>query len=60
MYYRNPDYIDVDRLKRAVHALPEPKPLSLANRFFLSAGIIAVPVVVFFLILGIDRLVAAF
>jgi hypothetical protein len=58
MYYRNPDYIDLDRLTRTVQAAPEPKPLSLANRLLLSVGMIVAPVVAFFLILGVSRLIA--
>jgi hypothetical protein len=59
MYYRNPDYIDVDRLANSVWAKPEPQPLSLANRLLLSVGLIVAPVAAFFLILEIGRLVAA-
>jgi hypothetical protein len=60
MYYRNPDYANVDRLTRAVRAMPEPGPLSLANRLLLSVGLIAAPITAFFLILGIGRLIAVF
>jgi hypothetical protein len=60
MYYRNPDYSDVERLTRAIRAMPEPKPLSLANRLILSVSLIIAPVVTFFLILGVGRLVNAF
>ena len=59
MYYRNPDYIDIDRLTKAVRAMPEPAPLSLANRIILSVGMMAAPVVAFFVILGIDHSIAA-
>jgi hypothetical protein len=61
LYYRNPDYIiDVDRLTKAVRTMSEPKPVSLANRLILSVGLIVAPVITFFLILGVARLVAAF
>jgi hypothetical protein len=61
LYYRNPDYIiDVDRLTKAARTMPEPKPVSLANRRILSVGLIVAPVITFFLILGVARLVAAF
>jgi hypothetical protein len=58
MYYCNPDHIDLDRLTKTVRAMPEPKPLNLTNRLILSVGLIAAPVVVFSLILGVGRLVA--
>jgi hypothetical protein len=57
MYYRNPDDIDLNRLAQAIRALPEPKPLTLPNRLVLSFGMILAPVLVFFLALGIGRLV---
>jgi hypothetical protein len=60
MYYRNPGYIDVDRLAKAIRAMPEPEPMSLANRLFLSVGLIVAPVFAFLLVLGIGRLIAAF
>jgi hypothetical protein len=60
MYYRNPDYLEVDRLAKGGRAKHEFEPVSLAGRLILSVGLIAAPVVAFFLILGIDRLVSAF
>ena len=60
MYYRNPDYFDVERLSRALRAVPEPKPMKLAGRIIFSVSLIAAPVVTFFLVLGIGRLVNAF
>jgi hypothetical protein len=61
LYYRNPDYIiDVNRLAKDARTMPELKPLSLANRLLLSVGPIVAPVIAFFLILGIARLIAAF
>ena len=57
MYYRNPDYIDLDRLAKAVRDMPDAKPLTLPNRLLLSMGMIVAPVAAFFLILGIGRLI---
>jgi hypothetical protein len=57
MYYRNPDYIDLDRLAKAVREMPESKPLTLPNRLLLSMGMIVAPVAAFFLILGIGHLI---
>jgi hypothetical protein len=57
MYYRNPDDIDLNRLAQAIRALLEPRPLTLSNRLVLSFGMTLAPVLVFFLALGIGRLV---
>jgi len=58
MNYRNPDYIGLERLKTAIRAMPEPKGLSLPNRPLLSVGMIAAPVLVFLVFVGISRLIA--
>ena len=60
MYYRHPDYIDVERLQTAIRAMPESKGLSLSNRLLLSVSMIAAPVLVFFVIVRISRLIAGF
>lgn len=60
MYYRHPNHIDVERLKAAIRAMPEPKGLSLPNRLLLSVGMIAAPVLVFFVFVGISKLLAGF
>lgn len=60
MYYRHPTPIDVERLKTAIRAMPEPKGLSLSNRLLLSVGMIAAPVLVFFVFVGISKLLAGF
>lgn len=60
MFYRHPDYIDLERLKTAVRAMPEPKGLTLSNRLLLSVGMIAAPVLVFFVIVGVSRLIGGF
>jgi len=57
MYYRNPDDIDLNRFAQAIRALLEPRPLTLSNRLVLSFGMTLAPVLVFFLALGIGRLV---
>ena len=59
MYYRNPDHIDPVRLNKAIRTARLSKPPSLASRLFMSVGMIVAPVVAFFLILGVDRLIAA-
>lgn len=60
MYYRNADYIVTEHLGRTVRAMPARAPLNWPNRLFLSMGLIVAPVAVFFLVLGIGRLVAMF
>jgi hypothetical protein len=60
MYHRNPGHIDIDRLTKAVRAMPEPRPLNPAKWLLLSVGLIAALVAAFFIILGIDRSIAAF
>lgn len=60
MNYRNPDYINLDRLTKAIRSMPEPKPLTLPNRLALSFGMILAPVAAFFLILGVGRLINGF
>jgi len=60
MYYRNPDYLDVERVAKAGRAKREFEPVSLGGRLILSVGLIVAPVAAFFLILGIDRLVSKF
>jgi hypothetical protein len=60
MYYRNPDHLIVGSLRKAAKLTPEFQPRSLSNRLILSVGMIVAPVVTFFLVLGIVRLVAAF
>jgi hypothetical protein len=59
MYYRNPDNIDLDRLTKTVRPVPNLEPMSLSSRLFLSVGMITAPVVTFFLILGVSRVIAA-
>ncbi len=59
MHVRNPGYIDIERFAKAVRAMPEPQRMSLANRLLLSVGMIVAPVIVFVVILGVARLVAA-
>lgn len=58
MYYRHPGYIDLESLKYAIRAMPEPEPMTLAERLLLSVGMIVAPVLAFFLILGVSRLVS--
>jgi hypothetical protein len=60
MYYRNPGTVDIDRLTKAVRAMPKSRPLSLARWLLLSVGMVAALIVAFFIILGIDRSIAAF
>jgi hypothetical protein len=60
MYDRNLDDFDVVRLSRALRAAPEPRPMKLAGRIVFSVSLIVAPVVTFFLILGILRLINAF
>ena len=60
MYYRHPDYIDLERLKGAIRAMPEPKPMKLAERRLLSVSMIVAPVLAFLLILGVSRLASVF
>jgi hypothetical protein len=57
MYYRNPDYMDLDRFTKPVRAMPESKPLGPRERLLLSMGMIAMPVAALFLVLGLGRLV---
>jgi hypothetical protein len=59
MYYRNPDHYDVDRLTKVEKRNLEFQPRSLSNQLILSIGMIVAPVVTFFLVLRIVRLVAA-
>ena len=59
MYYRNPDHYDVDRLTKVEKRKLEFQPRSLSNQLILSIGMIVAPVVTFFLVLRIVRLVAA-
>jgi len=60
MYHRNPDNYNIDSWTKAAKVKLEFQPRSLSNRLILSIGTIVAPVVTFFLILGIARLVAAF
>jgi hypothetical protein len=59
MYYRNPDYFDVERRSKMAGAEPDAKPLTLPTRLLLSLGMILAPVLVIFLALGIGRLVSS-
>lgn len=57
MYYRNPDYICLAHFTQAARTPPSnPRPISPLDRLLLSVGLIVAPVVAFFLILGIGRL----
>ena len=57
MYYRNPDYFDLERRLKAAGIEPDPKPQTLVGRLLVSTGPVLIPVSAIFLALGIGLLV---
>ena len=58
MYYRNPDYFDLERRLKCAGVEPYPKPQTLFARLLVSTGPVLSPVFAIFLALGIGRLVS--
>ena len=52
MNYRYPNSIDVDRLAKAVRAVPQDPPSSGVVKLFIAMGLIAAPIFAFFLIVA--------
>jgi hypothetical protein len=55
MYYRDPDCWNIEYPARNAPPQPKAKPLNLAERLILSAGLSIAPVGLFFLALGIGE-----
>lgn len=51
MYYRNPDYFDVERLTKALRAMPEQAPPHGIGKLFIAMALVAAPIFAFFLII---------
>ena len=57
MYYRNPDYFELDQLIKALRSVPEPTCAKLSNRLTISFGMLIGLVAAFLMILGIGHLI---
>lgn len=59
MYYRNPDYLNIEQLARAFQSAPRSRPVNWRRGLLHSTLMFAVPAVALLLILSVGSLVSA-